>query len=62
MTRGNTTTIRMIGRGAGQCDNPTKQEGCNQRRHRAELRREGGEAPGKATTNQVRGVLQKVEV
>ena len=61
--RGNMTTICTIGRGAGQCNKPTEQEGCDERRHRAELRREGGiEAPDKVITNQTRGVQLKVEV
>ena len=63
VTRGNTTTIRMIGRGTEQCDKPNEQEGCKERRHRVESRRGGGgEAPGKATTNHMRGAQLKVEV
>ena len=58
------TTIRTIGRVPGQCqcDKPTEREWCDKRRHRAEPRREGGvKEPGKVTTNQTRGVQQKVE-
>jgi len=62
VTRGNMTTIRTIGQSAGQCDKPTEQEGCNERRHWAESQREGGvEAPGKVTTNRTRGARQNVD-
>ena len=37
VTRGNTTTICMIGQGAGQCYKLTRHRGCNQRWHRADL-------------------------
>jgi hypothetical protein len=33
VTSVNKTTIHMIGRGAGQCNKPTKREGYNERQH-----------------------------